>query len=58
MLRWLWNIIVGQWGCDHHWEIIKQVNIMEDESSKRPIGYKYILRCEKCGDIKFKKAMN
>ena len=39
-------------GCWHKWKIIETVNVFDRGHNERPIGTKYILQCERCGDVK------
>ncbi len=50
MIAWLWNIVVGQL-CHHKWEEIDRCNLLVSRDAI-PHGQKYILQCERCGNIK------
>lgn len=43
-------------GCLHKWKIIETVNVFEREHNERPIGAKYIMQCEHCGNLKSKNV--
>jgi hypothetical protein len=47
------------WFWKHKWKGIERQNIYsvdcDGERSKMPIGIKYVLQCEICGDIKKRK---
>jgi hypothetical protein len=51
MLGYLYRLIVGHFGCDHKWKIIKQGTI-NNAYKTNTIGNYYELQCEKCGDVK------
>lgn len=55
MLEWIKSLLP----CKHQWEIIDKriVDFWECNTSRRPYKceFHYVLRCTKCGDIKFKK---
>ena len=40
-------------GCWHKWKILKESAVWEATApeAKRPMGYQYVLQCEKCGKI-------
>ena len=39
-------------GCWHKWKVIKECAVWEaDKNADKPMGYQYILQCEKCGRI-------
>lgn len=53
MIRWLWRLIWGRPACEHKWEQVDEINVWDSYvSATIPVAYKYVLRCEKCGDIK------
>lgn len=59
MIGWLWRLIIGHFNtCKHDFEIIREVNIYKSETSKLPVGNKFILQCKKCGDLKIVKHTN
>jgi len=43
-------------GCFHEWETIDETkvyfNFKGDKEKELPVGYKYTLRCKKCGEMK------
>lgn len=41
-------------GCGHKWKIIDTIKVFERGHNERPIGTKYILQCEHCGNVKSK----
>lgn len=53
-----WNFIYQLFGnfCSHKWETIDTVEIEEADYLGVVVanGTRYVLRCEKCGDIKYK----
>ena len=56
MIAWLWNIIVGQL-CQHKWKLIeKRPVFVERQAGDLPTYHKFIMQCEKCGNIKVKKT--
>lgn len=41
--------------CEHKWVVFKEIQIWGDGFGNKtdyPVGRKYVLRCEKCGDMK------
>ncbi len=60
MLKWLWNFIVGKPTCEHVWKIKNEIDVYaygeSNPQTDMPIATKYILQCEKCGDIKKKRV--
>ena len=40
--------------CEHKWEVRTVVKVFSEDEKGAPIGAKFILQCEKCGNIKFK----
>lgn len=52
MISWLWNIMVGSL-CSHKYEVFKTANIW-GSCPKRPMGIRFYMQCEKCGNIKIK----
>ena len=52
LLRFLWT---GSWH-EHDWETQERILFFDDDSGKRPIATKYILRCKHCGTIKKKEV--
>lgn len=56
MIGWLWRFIIGHFSrCDHKWKTIKEDAIYSSgiimKAGER-IGTSYVLRCDKCGDMK------
>jgi hypothetical protein len=53
MIQWLKKLFGA---CDHKWVIIKEIEMYSEYSAARgvdvPIGTKYVLQCEHCGDLK------
>ena len=40
-------------GCFHEWEFISKTPVCwEGDPEKLTIGYRYTLRCKKCGEMK------
>lgn len=41
-------------GCWHKWKILHEVPVWDADmpDAKRPMGYKFICQCEKCGQPK------
>lgn len=53
MLGWLWRMIVGRFGCEHKWaEVDVKPYERNHEFGGKSQGNAYILRCEKCGNMK------
>ena len=54
----MWSILkkifIGSY-CDHVWSN-KETITLTSEMTGRTLGYRYVLRCEKCGNIKFKDS--
>lgn len=42
--------------CEHKWKNIEKIDMFYVKNGKRltecPYGYKYILQCDHCGDVK------
>lgn len=55
MIAWLWDNLIGHF-CRHKWETIDGCNLVSGRGGI-PYGQKYILRCEKCGNIKTVRAV-
>lgn len=51
MLRLFWFLVTGRWGCDHVWTTDSKC-VLRDRFGT--VGTRYVLRCEKCGDVKKK----
>lgn len=51
MIAWLWNLFVGDL-CIHRWKDIERVDIVNEQHAIIPTGTKWILQCQKCGNIK------
>ena len=45
IIKWL----IGWPWCAHHWAVIEERNLTNSGGSR---GDRYILRCDKCGDVK------
>lgn len=62
MILWLWRLVWGNPACEHRWELVEEVRVYDTiwlhESAERvmPAGYKYVLRCERCGDIAVRRT--
>lgn len=55
MIGFLYRWIIGSFYiCDCSYKIIKSVVIVDEDDVA--IGHKYVLKCEKCGNIKSKKV--
>lgn len=53
MLGWLYRFVIGRFCyCEHRWKTIDQNEVYD--GGIRPIGSKYTLQCDKCGDIKYR----
>lgn len=52
MLKRIYNFLFKS--CDHNWKIIHSSKLVMNDKQIIPHGYKYILQCEKCGNIKAK----
>jgi hypothetical protein len=50
LFQFLWS------GCWHKWTIIDKRFVWAGCSDKYPIDAKYILQCEKCDEVKYKKC--
>ena len=37
--------------CEHNWDILETIDVVENENDKVPVSKKFILRCNKCGEI-------
>lgn len=56
MLGWLYRILIGRFTeCDHHWVILRRVDIIESDFGDIPYGRRYELQCDKCGWLKSRK---
>jgi len=56
MLTKIWNFFFHS----HQWEIHKEEQIIRQKSftnEKGVVGVLYVLKCSKCGEIKFKRVM-
>lgn len=53
MLGWLWRMIVGRFGCEHKW-VVAEKHPFEEKfaGTTYATGQLFILRCEKCGNMK------
>jgi hypothetical protein len=51
MLLWLFEKIIGFPWCFHHWKVLEQQNLVKSAGGV-PFGSKFILQCDKCGDVK------
>lgn len=50
MLGWLYRMIIGRFSrCEHKWETADTATLSGGHGAR---GVRYILRCERCGDIK------
>lgn len=47
-IKWL----IGWPWCSHRWDILRCIRVFEKETDQLPTGHRYILKCEKCGDLK------
>lgn len=60
MLAWIYRVLIGDFkkkSCDHYWETIHENTIYNGDSAKGlPIGTKYTLKCEHCGEMKVFKT--
>ena len=59
MLTRLWRWLF--YTCDHKWAVIERAPVyLVDESGKnigeKPFATDFVLQCEKCGNIKRKRA--
>jgi hypothetical protein len=55
MIALLWNLLVGRI-CIHRWEILRSATVWNaDVSDQWPVGWKYVLRCARCGGIRSKQ---
>lgn len=53
MIGWLYRVIFGNFrACEHLWETEQKINIFSSPSSSRPYETVFVLRCEKCGNMK------
>ena len=63
ILRFLWT---GSWKipeptkhCKHKWEMIQEIEVWNPNESKktgsRPQSIKYLMQCNKCGELKTKE---
>lgn len=54
----MWSILkkifIGSF-CDHVW-LNKETITLTSENTGKVIGYRYVLQCKKCGEIKFKDS--
>lgn len=41
-------------GCVHKWVLFREIRIVDDDNET--IGTKYVLQCEKCGDLKNRRS--
>ena len=55
MITTLWRKLFDR--CDHQWDIHTELEILRTRDNKL-IGIHYHLRCKKCGDFKFAKAID
>jgi hypothetical protein len=50
MIGWLYRVLIGRFSrCDHKWETMETINVKD--ISDGTSWYRYILKCEKCGEI-------
>jgi len=55
MLGFLYRIIVGSFHiCDHEWDIYQEREISDGH---KLIGVRFIMRCNKCGNLKTKRGV-
>lgn len=57
MLSLLWRLLIGRFGCDHEWEIIREIDVLDRSEWGGPImktGTKFHLQCMNCGTVKAK----
>ena len=40
--------------CEHRWQIYKEIGLIDDDHEM--IGTKFVLQCEKCGNLKTKRV--
>lgn len=52
MIKWIWRMLWGS-SCEHKFETIANGTIVNDDGAA--IGKYFVLRCEKCGDIRTRK---
>ncbi len=50
MLLKLWKLLFG--GCEHEYETIKTINILNRENTNYAKGFEYHQRCKKCGKMR------
>lgn len=49
LLKWL----VGWPWCAHKWKVLERINVFDgDRSGGRPIATRFVMQCERCGDIR------
>lgn len=48
LLKWL----IGWPWCAHKWEILERINVYDGGKASRPYATRFVLQCEKCGDLK------
>lgn len=54
MIGWLYRIIIGRFGCEHNWKILKPVDVqVHYEDSSPEVWIDYHLQCSKCGKVKY-----
>lgn len=52
MIGLLWRLIVGSFkSCNHQWDTTHKIPIRDDGESL-PTGYRFVLTCKNCGNIK------
>ena len=52
MLAWLRRVL-GL--CEHKWEVIREIDLM-DHPGALPRAKRFILQCERCGNIKAERT--
>ena len=52
MFKKLYNFLFNS--CQHEWKTINAVTLVINNRNEIPTGFKYILQCKKCGNIKTK----
>ena len=53
----MWKAIINwinskAYRCEHDWEQVDKVSVVDDDSSKNPWQIKWIYRCTKCCESK------
>jgi len=60
MIGFIWRLIVGRFKmpplpvpCAHKWKQVHAVDVYDRAiSMENPVAFKFVLRCEHCGDMK------